>query len=130
MPDRWRDASRDLAALRSAAAEFFEEGYAIPIAERRLRDTPAELQAEVRSKELPKRTVPDGCFTWVAYLVWLERLLEITPLPLSAAEAEGLVILKRERSRFQAEHPPCPHCGMPNEAHALRCRECMEEINR
>jgi len=79
---------------------------------------------------MPARTVPDGCFLWIDYLLWLERMLEIEDLPLNAVEAEALLVLKRERNRFQAEHPPCPHCGMPNESHALRCRECMEEIKR
>lgn len=127
---KWRDATRDIAALRRAVAEFFAEGFEMSTAASILRDTPAELQGEARGKLLPVRTVPDGSYVWIGYLVWLERLLEVTPLPLSAAEAEGLLVLKRERARFQAEHPPCPHCGLPNESHATRCRECMEEIAR
>ena len=137
---KWRDTTRDLAALRTAAAEFFEEGFEMAVAAPILRETPVEQLAEARGKLLshrgpdgkpvPYRTAPDGCFAWISYLVWLEGLLEITPLPLSAAEAQGLLILKRERARFQAEHPPCPRCGMPNEAHATRCRECLEEISR
>lgn len=136
----WRDATRDLAALRTAATEFFEEGFEMATAAPVLRDTAAEQQAEARGKLLshrgpdgkpvPYRTVPDGCFRWIAYLVWLETALEIAPLQLSAAEMQGLLILRRERARFQADHPPCPRCGMPNEAHATRCRECMEEIGR
>lgn len=79
---------------------------------------------------MPPRTVPQGCFEWIGYLIWLEGVLEVTDLPLLAVETEALLALKRERQRFQAEHPPCPRCGMPNEAHALRCRECMGEIAR
>jgi hypothetical protein len=117
--------------LTQAAEEFLNEGYEYQSAEPILRDTPPELQAEARRKLLPTRTVPDGCFAWLGYLVWLEGVLEIAPsLPLLASEAEGLLILKRARNHFRASHPPCPHCGMPNEAHALRCRECMKEIQR
>jgi hypothetical protein len=117
--------------LTRAAEEFLNEGYEYQSAERILRETPPELQAEARRKLLPSRTVPDGCFVWLGYLVWLEGVLEIAPsLPLLASEAEGLLILRRARMRFRASHPPCPHCGMPNEEHALRCRECMKEIQR
>ena len=122
------EVTRDAAMLRRAAAEYFNEGYEYSTAAPILRDTPPELQAEAREKLLPKRTVPDGWFTWVSHLVWLERVLEIAPVPLDAAEVEGLLILKSERTRFQNAHPPCPHCGMPNEVHALRCRECMGVI--
>jgi hypothetical protein len=120
---------RDLAMLRRAAAEFFLEGFFAKEAERVLANTPPELQEEARKSILPARTAPDGAFEWIEYLFWLERVLEIVDLPLTGVEVEGLLVLKRERNRFQAEHPPCPHCGMPNEPHSLRCRECMEEIN-
>lgn len=119
---------RDLALLRRAAQEFFAEGFAAPEAERILRNTPPELHEEARRSLMPERTLPDGCFEWISYLVWLERVLEIAPVPLNAVEMEALLVLKRERDRFQAAHPPCPHCGLPNEQHALRCRECMGEI--
>jgi|ERR1035441_3058584 hypothetical protein len=119
---------RDQAMLKRAAAEFFLEGFVAPEAERVLRNTPAEQHAEVLKAQMPPRTVPDGAFTWIRYLIWLENVLEVVDLPLHAVEVEALLALKRERDRFQAEHPPCPHCGMPNESHALRCRECMGEI--
>lgn len=127
------EAAHGVEQLTRAVREFFEEGYEYPVASKILRDTPAELQAEARRKLLPPRTAPDGCFVWLAYLIWLERVLDLSPgigamVSLHATETEGLLLLKRERSRFQASHPPCPHCGMPNEVHALRCRECMGEI--
>src|SRR5690348_11111224 len=118
---------RDIQLLRRAAQEFFAEGFAAPEAERTLQGTPPEMQAEARRSLMPERTVPDGCFAWISYLIWLERVLEITDVPLSAVEVEALLALKRERNKFEAEHPPCPHCGLPNEAYALRCRECMGE---
>jgi hypothetical protein len=125
-----RDAARDLQGLRTAAREFFEEGYAYPEASRTLAQTAPEHQAEARKALLPQRTLPDGYYVWIAHLIWIERVLEIVSLDLAAVEVEGLLMLKQERNRFQAAHPPCPHCGMPNEAHALICRECMGEIGK
>lgn len=121
---------RDLNLLRRAAADFFAEGFAAPEVERAMRGTGPELQEAARKALAPPRTVPDGCFQWIHYLVWLEGVLEITDVPLTAEEVEALRTLQRERNRFQAEHPACPRCGMPNESHALRCRECMEEIGK
>lgn len=114
--------------VRRAAAEYFLEGFVGAENRRILEGTAPELRMEARESLTPPRSVPDGCFLWIDHLIWLERVLEIVQVPLSAAEAEGLLVLKRERDRFQAAHPPCPHCGMPNEKHALRCRECVEEI--
>lgn len=116
------------ALVRKAAAEFFAEGFMHAEIERIIENTEPAMRAEAYETMRPKRSVPDGCFTWIAHLVWLERLLEIVDAPLTAQEAEGLMALKSERARFQAEHPPCPKCGMPNEEHAFRCRECMAEI--
>lgn len=126
----WRDASRDLEALARAAAEFFEEGYEYPIASKILAETPVQLLPEARRNLLAQRTAPDGSFVWLSYLVWLDRILDVAELRLSAVEAEGLLVLRRERNRFEAAHPPCPKCGMPNAAHLLRCRECMAEIGK
>ena len=124
---------RDLAMLKRAAAQFFLEGFFAPEVARILTHTPPELQEAARASLLsidgqPIRTVPDGAMTWIGHLIWLEQVLEITPVELNAVELEGLIVLKRERARFQAAHPPCPHCGMPNEPHAIHCRECMEAI--
>ncbi len=116
--------------LRRAAAEYFVEGFMASEIRRMVEGTPPELREEALESMAPPRTTPDGCFVWINYLLWLERLMEIAPVRLTAVEAEGLMVVKRERERFQAEHPPCPHCGLPNEKHALHCRECMEVINR
>lgn len=128
-PSRLRDATRVWDQLATAAAEFFEEGYDYPVASKTLRDTPAELQEQARREmRYGMRSVPDGCFVWIGYLVWLERVLDVVELPLLAVEVEGLLLLRRERNRFEAGHPPCPHCGLPNATHLLRCRECMGEL--
>jgi hypothetical protein len=116
--------------VRRAAAEYFTEGFLYAEIHRIVENTDPEQRLEARESLQPTRSVPDGCFVWINHLVWLERILEITTLPLAAVEAEGLLLLKRERDRFQASHPPCHQCGMPNEPHALRCRECMAEIGK
>jgi hypothetical protein len=125
-----RDVTGDVAGVRKAIQEFFNEGFAFPEYEKMARDTQPMHHAEMRAKMLPPRTLADGYYTWVFYLVWLERILEVAQISLFAVEAEGLVVLKQERNRFQAKHPPCPHCGMPNEEHAFYCRECMGEIGK
>lgn len=118
---------RDMAVLKCAAAEFFLEGFMAREVARKLEHTPPELQGAARQSMMP-RTIPDGGFVWIGYLLWLEQVLEIVPVTLNAWEVEALMVLKRERACFQAEHPACSHCGMPNEAHALCCRECGGEI--
>lgn len=119
----------NLKLLRRAAAEYFIEGFLSAETRRRLDQALPEERIDVLEAMQPLRTVPEGCFTWIAHLIWLEQVLEIVPVPLTASEVEGLLVLKQERLRFQAEHPPCPKCGMPNEEHAIRCRECMAELN-
>lgn len=116
--------------LRRAAAEYFSEGFLNAEINRIVENTDPERRLEARESLQPARSVPDGCIVWINHLVWLERLLEVAAVPLTAVEAEGLLVLKRERDRFQASHPPCPQCGLPNEPHAIRCRECMAEIGR
>ena len=116
--------------MRKAVQEFFQEGYEYPEYAKMAKGTRPEHLAAMRAKSFTPRTLPDGYYTWVYYLVWLERILEVSPISLYASEAQGLVLLKQERDRFQASHPPCPHCGMPNEQHAFRCRECMGEIGQ
>ena len=116
--------------VRQAIAEIFNEGFMASEMSRMLKNTDPENRPAAFEKMRSVRTVPDGCFEWGHHLIWLEGMLEVAPVRITAIEAEGLLALKRERQRFQAEHPSCPKCGMPNERHALRCRECMGEIGK
>jgi hypothetical protein len=113
-----------------AIAEMFNEGFMASEITRTLRNTPPDLRPLAFESMKPERTVPDGCFEWAHHLIWLEGMSEVAPVMLTAAEAQGLLALKRERMRFQNQHPSCPKCGMPNEAAAFRCRECMAEIQK
>jgi hypothetical protein len=125
-----REVAWDFKRLRTAAREFFEEGYDSTEANRILAQTAPEHQAAARQKLYKPRTLPEGYYVWVAHLIWLEAMLEVATFALFAVEAEGLRMLKQERGRFQSAHPPCPHCGMPNEPHALCCRECGGEMGK
>ena len=116
--------------VQRAIAEFFNEGFMASEITRTLKNTPPDLRPQAFESMRPERTVPDACFEWIHHLLWLEKLLEVAPVSLTATEGEGLIALKRERVRFQNAHPPCPKCGMPNEAVAFRCRECMGEIQK
>jgi len=120
----------DQKLLEKAAEEFLLEGYEYRTAGKILEATAPEDREEAREKLLSPRTVPDGCFIFLQHIIWVESVLEIVPsLSLAAAEVEAILILRRARKRFQHTHPGCPHCGMPNEAQALRCRECTMEIS-
>lgn len=120
-----------LDALASAADEFLEEGYAYPVAAHELKATAVEHQAEAAIMLFPRRASGDGFFVWLHHLVWVEGILDVQPqLQLTASEVEGLRILRQARTRFLRSHPPCPHCGMPNEQGTMQCRDCLKEIKR
>ena len=116
--------------VRRAIAEMFNEGFMASEITRTLNNTDPELRPQAFESMRPPRTVPDGCFEFAHHLLWLEGLLEIAPVSLTADEAEGLMALSRERARFRSEHPPCVKCGAPNEKAAFRCRECYAEIQK
>jgi hypothetical protein len=116
--------------VQRAIAELFNEGFIASEISRTLKNTPPELRPQAFESMRPERTAPDGLFEWAHHLLWLEKLLEIAPVHLTAVEAAGLIALKRERAHFQNTHPACFKCGMPNEKDAFRCRECMAELTR
>lgn len=120
--------TRSMASI--AINELFDEGFMASEIARTIANTEPDLRPHAYESMRPERTVPDGCFEWAHHLVWLEQLLEVSPVPLMAIEAEGLVMLKRERARFRNDHPPCPRCGMPNDKAAFACRECFAEIRK
>jgi hypothetical protein len=125
------EAGANLPAIEKAIDEFLEEGYAYQVNRHEIEETPAELRAEALRNMLPERTQADGYFGWLRYLVWLDGVRELAAdLQLSAAEVQGLGILHRCRNKFQRSHPPCMHCGMPNEDHEFRCHNCMGELKR
>lgn len=114
--------------VQRAIAELFNEGFMASEISRTLENTPPDLRPLAFESMRPKRTVPDGLFEWAHHLFWLEKLLDIVPVELTAVETVGLIALKQERARFQKTHPSCFKCGMPNEANAFRCRECMADL--
>jgi len=126
---RYREPAMALAALAQAVEDFFEEGYAFQVNQREIDETPAHLRSAALTAMLPARTQAEGFYAWVRYLVWLDGIRELAPsLVLTAAEAEGLAVLRRQRNKFQREHPPCHHCGMPNAEGEYSCHACLKEI--
>ena len=64
---------------------------------------------------------------WIAHLILLEQLAEITPIPwqqLRGEELQGLLLLREARERFRREYHPCPQCGAPVKGKI--CTRCGE----
>lgn len=124
-----REAAAQIGALEIAIAEFFEEGYAYQVNKHEIDETPLDLRSEAVAAMLPQRSQAEGFYLWVRYLAWLDGVLDLAPhLSLARIEAEGLNAFRRGRTQFQRSHPPCHHCGMPNEAEAYSCHHCWKEI--
>lgn len=125
-----REAGANLAALRIAATEFFEEGFAFAAVEDILRNTSPEHLEEAERVHLPRRQSADGLFDWLHHLIWLEGALEVQPsLMLTAVELQGLQVLRRARHEFERTHPRCPQCSNANDRYDFRCRSCGAELN-
>jgi hypothetical protein len=127
--------SQDRAGIHQAALELFEE------ARLHGRDVVEEFRArgaaafdDVEPEE-SQRTLPDGYYSWVGYLLYLESLLELglqfSPRELEAADAIGLLVLKTARAEWSREHPACDDCGRPQETRfATHCPYCGAKFAR
>lgn len=121
--------ARDLQTLAQAADDFFEEGFQLPFALKVIADTEPEERAEAEEKLLPRRMYADGYYIWLQYLIWLDGVIELQQgQRLTVAELEGMRVLRSARSRFLKAHPPCHHCGQPEETTVVRCRHCGMEL--
>jgi hypothetical protein len=112
----------DYPALRIAAREFYEEQWewgrveaAGDVANRR----------QLIEQSVPPRTLAEGYYVWVAYLVWLLRAVDHVQFrELHAADVEGLKIVIDARNEFLRHHPRCARCGAMNDKFAMNCCEC------
>lgn len=125
--------SRDYEGLRIAALELFEEARTTREQERRFRNI--DLDRTVNAEQLieqamPKRTLSDGYYSRVRYLLWLERTQEagVNFKNLQVSEVEGVGAVNEARSEFKSKYPPCPRCGFPNTKFMPRCGECGAEL--
>ncbi|SRR5579884_170075 len=120
----------DYAHLRIAARESLEEGWALQGAERTLRLGRAQDRAAYIERRLPKRTLAEGYYTWIDYLLWLSDVHEVVSFRnLTATEVEGIRIVREARDQFLARHPRCGKCGAMNDRSALNCADCGVEFS-
>src|SRR5262249_6759093 len=61
-------------------------------------------------------SMPYAFELWIAHLALLEQILEAVPAgwrDLSAAELEGILLLRAARERMRREYRACSDCGTP-----------------
>jgi ribosomal protein L40E len=126
------DCRRDFGGLRVAAAEMFVEAFLGSDLDEVLKGSLRENAVDALMHATPKRSVSQGYFLWVGYLLWLRS---VTALPgsgieLMADEAEGLLVVNEAEAEFRRQHPSCWKCGALNEASACSCRRCQAEFKR
>lgn len=123
--------ARDYEGLKIAARELLEESLRADDRERLealAEQAPNREEILARTAEAT-RTLADGYYTRIAYLVLLERARELGSAfrleELEATEFHGLVMLEAARAEFATDHPPCPGCGAPRATpFATRCSKC------
>jgi hypothetical protein len=124
------DVRRDFAGLKIAAAELYIESFLRPDLEASLIGCDPERAVEAVSKTNPPRSVSQGYYLWVMYLMWLKSVMGLPgqQIELYGDEAEGLLVLADAERAFRKEHPSCYKCGALNMKHAGSCRECGAEF--
>ena len=121
--------ARDYEGLRRAALEYFAEGLAAERQRRMLAlaGTAANRDELLRS-ESPARTLSDGYYTRVEYLLQLRQMIEcgvqFQPEKLRVSELRGMAAVESARREFLREHPSCPKCGSLAERHDVACVNC------
>jgi hypothetical protein len=127
------DVSRDYEGLRIAAGELFEEEF-IADGIRIDADDPNLDNIERLLRDQTVRTVAEGYFERLRYLLWLESTLEFgAPAglsPLLRDEVEGMRAVRSARAEFSRRHPSCPNCGELNNASAFSCRGCGKDLRK
>lgn len=120
---------RDYPNLRIAASEAFEQGWAWHGAMRTLRRGRVADQTEFLQRVIPQRSLAEGYYAWIDYLIWLSATHDIVPFrELSAIEVEGIKIIRAARDKFLSDRVRCGKCGSLNDKHALACSECGERF--
>jgi hypothetical protein len=119
----------DYGGLRIAAREYYEEGWGWRKVRRASKQQLANREEFIR-KTLPPRTLADGYYLWIDYLVWLLSTVETLRIEtLAASEVEGIRIVSEARAEFARKHPRCYRCGAQNENFAMRCAECQQDFS-
>jgi len=125
--------ARDIPGTRKAIVELFR--YAYDDQDRKKRQRLALLAAngdEVIRGGAKDLTLPDGYYSRVAFLIWLQERLDlgvgVDQLSLTAHDVEGLIVLAQEKAKFDREHPGCMRCGTRNTLGMFQCRKCGQSL--
>ena len=76
--------------------------------------------------------IPEAFEAEIGYLGYLDSIsgvLQFTSADLSAEEAQGLVIFRRAREKYWAEHLSCPACQSVNLRSSGFCGGCGKEFS-
>lgn len=84
---------RDPVGLRAAAFEMF-----------------VETMTKVE-RERPARSLADGYYYQVEYLLWLKSRQRVAKLDLSAQDVEGICAVDSAHDEFTDKYPQCGSCG-------------------
>jgi hypothetical protein len=124
--------SRDIAGIRIAAAELFEESLA---GEQLARKLPAIGGAANRERLMRtyevKRTLAAGYYVRAEYLMTLLHLRNegLLKIQLMSCDLVGMEAVAAARAEFGRSHPPCPHCGAAQQNPGVfSCWNCNQKI--
>jgi hypothetical protein len=123
--------AHDYGGLKCAALELLDEARLEPHRQRadRLAEF-AENAEQILAAAAPKRSLADGYYARLGYLLELEQLMHLGYQFASAiklSEMRGLLALAAARREFDALHPPCKRCGarLDNEGETT-CPACWQ----
>jgi hypothetical protein len=123
--------ARDYGALKRAMLELLEEARQEPERRRAERMAQyAENAEQMLAGMVPKRTLADGYFARVYYLLELESVMQLgvkfSAAEMDVSEMHGLAALAAARRQFDVLHPPCKRCGvrLENEGQT-QCQDCF-----
>ncbi|HWR37698.1 MAG TPA: hypothetical protein VN622_17685 [Clostridia bacterium] len=123
--------SADLIGVRTAALELYAEQLREQecgaLEDRQKRP----LTEAVRNSFRKDRTLAEGYYDWVLYLLKLKDQISVgvdVGIQLSADEVDGLRSVEAAFQEFRREHPPCPRCGALNRSFAVVCWNCRTKM--
>lgn len=122
----------DFEGLRRAAVEYLEECVTADERERRWQKShTAANRDELQQQLAPRRTLAEGYYARVGYLLDLQEMIEIglqfRTADLKHKELAGLMAMRDARAEFEQRWPACG-CGTRNIKLSPKCRGCGREL--
>ncbi|SRR6266487_768348 len=124
--------AHDYGGLKRATLELLEEARLEPQRQRneRIAEHAAENAERVLAATAAERSLADGYYQRIGYLLELESVLQLgaglSMLLLDMSEMHGLAAVVAARRQFDVLHPPCRKCGVRLEYEwETECRGCM-----